>query len=379
MIDRALYKFLAKDFRPGVVWVLVGARRTGKTVLISEYLKEMKEKKIFSGQGEDLQLRSILESCSQNTFRQAFNAYDIVFLDEVQKIPNCGEILKLLVDTLPDKRIVVTGSSAFFINQSLGQPLTGRKQVYKLYPIIGDELMRYWGGMDYLQRLSDVLIYGSYPNIITMDNYEQKKEFLYGLVEDYLYQDILELDKVRSAKKIKDLLLLIAYQVGKEVSYDEIGKQLLMSKDTVKRYLDLLEKCFVLHRLGGFSKNLRKEVTKSSRYFFVDNGIRNALIQDFRPVGIRNDMGALWENYFIMERIKQNSYRRGSVHHYFWRTYQQEEIDLIEWDPENNSMNAFECKYSKSNVKPPKAFTSAYPDAIYQVATPQGMLDYMVV
>ena len=248
----------------------------------------------------------------------------------------------MLVDTLPELKVIATGSSSFSLSQELGEPLTGRKSTSRLYPISIRELTAEWGGMQLEQRMDD----------------------------------LLELDKVRNARKVKELLILIAYQIGKEVSLNELGQQLGMNRKTVERYLDLLEKAFVIIKVGGFSRNLRKEVTKSHHYYFYDNGIRNALIQDFKPLNLRNDTGMLWENLVVIERIKRHHYENRFVNGYFWRTYDQQEIDWVE-EGIGHELHGCECKFSKKYAPVPSSWKSTYPKAHFDVVHRGNYLEFL--
>ena len=375
MISRLLSKSISKLLKKGKVWVLYGARLVGKTCLVKEFLSGYRGR-IFSGQGEDIVLRELIESMSAERYRQSFAGYELVFIDEAQRIRQIGEALKLLVDALPELNVIATGSSSFDPSQELGEPLTGRKAVSLLYPLSVAELHAHWGGMKLEQHLDDLLVYGSYPEVLTAGNHDERVEFLLRLREDYLCKDVLELDRLRNARKILDLLRLVAGQVGKEVSLPELGRQLGLNKKTVDRYLDLLGQAFVLVRVEGFSRNLRKEITKSSRYFFVDNGIRNAVLQNFRPLALREDVGALWENFFIMERLKLHHYAGRYVQGYFWRTYDQQEIDWIE--EEEGVLRAFECKFRARSVRVPGAWSKAYPNASYEQITRDNYLKYLL-
>lgn len=366
---------VSQSLKPGKVWVLYGARRVGKTSRVRSFLSDY-PKRVFSGQGEDIVLRELLESMSAERYRQSFASYDLVFVDEAQKIENIGESLKLMVDVLPDLQVIATGSSSFDLSRELGEPLTGRKMVSLLYPFSLGELYDYWGGIALEQHMDDLLVYGSYPDVITADNHQDQMDFLLRLREDYLCKDILELDRLRNARKILDLLRLVASQVGSEVSHQELGSQLGLNKKTVERYLDLLAKAFVLVRIEGFSRNLRKEITKSSRYYFIDNGVRNAVLQNFRPLALREDAGALWENFVVLERIKAHHYAGRHVQGYFWRTYDQQEIDWIE--EENGLLRAYECKIRARPERVPGAWCKAYPEASYNQINRSNYQKYLI-
>ena len=279
-----------------------------------------------------------------------------------------------MIDEIKPLHIILTGSSAFHIEQ-LGEPLTGRTLRYNMYPLAQQELSSTETLLETRQYLDERLVYGCYPEVVSTTTLQQKQEYLLELVNTYLLKDILVFEDIRSPKKLKDLLGLLAYQLGSEVSLEELGKQLGISKNTVERYLDLLCKVFVVYRRGGFSRNLRKEIVKISRWYFVDNGIRNAIINNFSPVAVRQDVGMLWENYAIGERQKRNDYGDFLVSPYFWRTYDQQEIDLVETKDEE--ISGFELKWKEEKVRTPIAFARAYPNATFNVIDQNNYLDWI--
>jgi predicted AAA+ superfamily ATPase len=300
----------------------------------------------------------------------------MLLIDEAQKIPEIGQILKLMVDEIEGVKIIATGSSMFDLTNKLGEPLTGRKATFYLYPLAQREFAAEENLVQTKANLEERLVYGSYPELIQHQSNDDKAAYLNELVNSYLLKDILEHDGVRNAGKMRDLLRLIAYQVGKEVSLDELGKQLGINKNTVERYLDLLSKVFVIYRLQGFNRNLRKEVTKSSKWYFYDNGIRNTLIANFSPIGFRNDKGELWENYLLSERIKFQQYTGMIVNNYFWRTYQQQEIDWVE--ERGGELFAYEMKWSADKkAKVPSAWNTGYPESQFEVITTANYLDWI--
>jgi predicted AAA+ superfamily ATPase len=361
--------------RKGKVFVLYGPRRVGKTELINKFLGNF-DGKIFKGTGDDMDVREILSSQKLSRFKLFFSGYDLVFIDEAQRIPDVGYALKLLVDHFPELIIVVSGSSSFDLSGKLGEPLTGRNILRSLYPLSVIELWQQYGGMHVVHRLEELLIFGAYPEVLKSDAYDEKREYLYAIRDAYLLKDILELENVRNPSKLSDLLKLLAFQIGQEVSLGELSNHLGMAKQSIERYLDLLEKTFVIRRVGGFSRNLRKEITKTSRYYFWDNGVRNAVISNFNLPDIRNDMGMLWENFMVMERLKRNEYQRVFANYYFWRTYDRQEIDLVE--ERNGQLSGFEFKWIPRKVKPPKAWLDAYPDAGYHVVSRDNFLEFLV-
>ena len=369
------YDDLEKEFFPKRVLIVYGPRRVGKTFLLNQFLNRLTGRVLYRT-GEDLELREILESQSVKKIQSAFSNYDYVVIDEAQKINQVGHGLKIAIDHLPDVRFIATGSSSFELAHQVGEPLTGRKIALTLYPLSTFELKKQLGGMEILEDLDARLVFGSYPEIMKTPNPEQKAMLLKELRDSYLYKDILELDGIRNSRKINDLLSLIAYQVGKEVSLHELGTQLGMDKRTVERYLDLLEKAFVLINVRGFSRNLRKEITKTSRYYFLDNGVMNSVINNFNPVSMRGDKGTLWENFIFMERLKFRAYTNLYANPYFWRTYDRQEIDLVE--EHSGNLFGYEFKYAPTRkISTPAAWKKAYPQAEFHVITRNNWLDFV--
>ena len=375
-IQRTLESQLMKRLAPQKVLLLFGARRVGKTFLVNQIVRNFSGKAMLLN-GEDADTVAMLEPMGIANYRHLFQNVDLLAIDEAQHIPDIGRKLKLIVDEVPDIRVIASGSSSFDLKNQAGEPLVGRSKQFTLLPLSQQEISSVETALDTKRNLEQRLLYGTYPEVVTLDSFEQKKEYLYDIVDAYLLKDILAVDGIKNTSKMRDLLRLIAYQMGSEVSYDELGRQLGISKNTVESYLDLLQKVFVLYRLGGYSKNLRKEVTKSSKWYYVDNGIRNAVIRDFKPLSLRpdDDRVALWENYIITERMKRNHNNRLGLDFYFWRTYDQQEIDLLE----NNSglLSAFEMKAGKKKPNAPKCFQEAYPDASFHVVNAENYLEFL--
>jgi hypothetical protein len=366
---------LKKSLKPGKVVVIYGARRTGKTTLLKEFLKgEVNPYLLVSG--EDITIQSYLSSQSIEKLKTFVGNNRLLVIDEAQKVNNIGLNLKLIVDHIPDVRIIATGSSSFDLARSIGEPLTGRKSTLIQYPLAQLELTGMEQHHETEARLENRLLYGAYPEVVLLDDNREREQYLKEIVSSYLYKDILELEGIRQSAKIGRLLQMIAFQIGKEVSYAELGTSLGMSKNTVDHYLDLLEKAFVIQKLGGFSRNLRNEITKNSRYYFVDNGIRNALINNFNPLDLRNDAGELWENYLIIERLKRQEYLRESANNYFWRTYTKKELDLVE--ERDGTLHGYEMKWGKAKPRPPKEWTTAYPDATWNLINRENYLEFIV-
>lgn len=359
---------------PNKVVVIYGPRRCGKTTLINKYLEQESGKYLLVS-GEDIIVQEFLNSQSIAKLQQFIGNNNLLVIDEAQKIKGIGLNLKLIVDHIKDIKVVVTGSSAFDLAREVGEPLTGRKFTLKLFPLAQLELMQIEERHETVANLESRLIYGSYPDVVLAGDSRMREMHLKEIVSSYLYKDILELEGIKHPDKIVRLLQLLVYQIGKEVSLTEIGTQLGISKNTVERYLELLEKSFVLYRLTGFSRNLRKEISKSSRYYFYDNGIRNALINNFNPLSLRDDTGMLWENYIIMERLKKQEYTGISANNYFWRTYNQKEVDLIEERAGN--LFGYEIKWKKGKVKPPREWLEGYSNASYEVIDRENYLEFI--
>ena len=285
--------------------------------------------------------------------------------------------LKLMIDEVAGLRLIATGSSSFDLQNMAGEPLVGRSTQFMLTPFSISELVGATSRIEYMQRMEQHIVYGHYPELESIDNEKLKQEYLNDVVDAYLLRDILAFDGLKHAQKMHDLLRLVAFQTGSEVALDELGSQLSLSRNTVERYLDLLQKAYVLFRIGGFSRNLRKEVSKSSKWYFYDTGIRNAVIRDYRPYRLRPnaERGALWENYFISDRLKRSHNQRLGANFYFWRTYDQQEIDLIE--EYNGTLRAIEIKSGNKTPAAPKAFANAYPDAQFSVLNADNYIDYI--
>jgi len=356
-IDRALEKILVAKLKSNKVLILFGTRRVGKTVLLQTLSDKLKTKPLIMN-GDDQEIQEAFQRRTTANMKNIAGNHELIVIDEAQAIPEIGKALKLMIDTNPKLTILATGSSSLDLLNKSGEPLTGRSITYQMYPIAQMELKQ--GMMEARQHLDDRLIYGCYPEVILMEGSAAKATYLQQLVTSYLLKDILSFSGIRQSGKIMALLRLIAYQTGSEVSNTELGNQLGLNKITVESYLDLLTKVFILHKVSAFSNNPRKEIAKSSKWFFYDNGIRNAIINDFRPIHMRNDLGALWESYVISERIKKNHYKGISAEYYFWRNYQKQEIDLIE--RHNGKISAYEMKYSASKkLKTPTGFKALYP------------------
>ena len=374
-LDRILTRKIKTKLLPNKVVLIFGARRVGKTVLIRQVIQDF-EGKVLVLNGEDDDSIALLKEKSIFNYRNLLKGIDLLVVDEAQNIPEIGLKLKLMVDEIDQIRIIASGSSFFDLNNKTGEPLVGRSFTYLLFPFNQQELSATENMLETRRKLESRLIFGTYPEVEMMDNDTDKTEYLKNLVNSYLLKDILAIEGIRNSGKMKELLRLIAFQTGNEVSHDELAKQLSMSKNTVEKYLDLLSKVFIIYRLGAFSRNLRKEVTKAGKWYFFDNGIRNAMISNFNPIPLRQDIGPLWESYLISECIKNKYFNSDPVEHYFWRTYDGQEIDLIE--EYNTQVSAIEFKYTEKNVKIPRAFKDNYPEASFFQVHKENYLQWLL-
>lgn len=360
---------------PNKVILIFGARRVGKTVLIQQITNSFDGKILFLN-GEDDDSIALLREKSISNYKNLLKGIDLLVIDEAQNIPEIGQKLKLMVDEITGIRIIASGSSSFDLNNKAGEPLVGRSFTYYLFPFSQQELSAEENLLETRRKLEQRLIFGTYPEVELMESNEDKITYLKDMVNSYLLKDILAVEGIRNSAKMKDLLRLIAFQMGNEVSFDELGKQLALSKNTVEKYLDLLSKQFIIYKLGAYSKNLRKEVTKAGKWYFYDNGIRNALINNFNPIALRQDIGQLWESYLISERQKNIYFNSEITTSYFWRTYDGQEIDLIE--EENEKISAFEFKFSEKKTKVPRAFAENYPEASYTQIHRDNYLNWLL-
>lgn len=338
--------------------------------------KKLKGKKLLSLHGQNLEVQEAFSSQRVEIIQKYTAGFDTVFIDEAQYISTIGLNLKLAVDTLPKISFLVTGSSAFDLKNKLGEPLVGRSTFRMLYPLSQLELSKNENTFDALANLETRLIYGSYPQVVISEPDSQKRKILENLCDGYLLKDILALDNLKDSVFVFNLLRLIAFQIGHDISYSELAQNLNVHPDTVRRYLELLEKIFVICSRQGYSRNLRKEYTKTPRYYFLDNGIRNVLISNVNSLGLRDDTGTLWENYCISERLKKNDYKSLSANYFYWRTYDQKEIDLIE--ESEGKLSGFEMKWGKTKTKAPADFLRSYPGSDFTVINKENYLDFIV-
>ena len=361
---RELSENIIKKLQPNKVVIVFGARRVGKTLLVKEILGKIKEP-FLTLNGDDINVHDKLAIRSVENYKQILGSYKLLYIDEAQKIPEIGLKLKLMVDEIEGLRIIISGSSSFDIHKDAGEPLTGRKYTFNLFAFSENEYNQIENSITKIDKVRERLVFGNYPELLHLPDREDKIDYLNEMVSSYLLKDILAYENIKNSQKIFNLLRLVAFQIGGEVSLQELGNQLGISKNTVEKYLDLLSKVFILHKVEGFSRNLRKEVTKNSRWYFLDNGIRNAVIANFNSVESRNDVGALWENYMISERLKFQEYQRISSNNYFWRTYDQQEVDWVE--ERDGSLFGYEFKWKESKVKTPTQWEKTYPNSSFEV------------
>ena len=375
MIERQIKSRLVERLQTGGKVVLVyGARQVGKTTLVRQVLSELNYNTL-SINADEGRFIDILSSRDLRQLRGLVAGYEAVFIDEAQRIPEIGINLKLLVDHFPQLRLVVTGSSSLDLASKVQEPLTGRTWIHTLYPIATSELGVTLTPFNLREGLTERLIYGSYPEIFAIQNHADKRDYLLDLTASYLYKDILEIGGIRNPVGLRSLVRLLAHQIGQQISLTELGTQLQISKDTVASYIDLLEKSFVVFRLSGFSRNLRKEISKQSKIYFWDVGVRNAVLDDHKRIEERPDRGQLWENFVIAERLKYVAYARLPIHLYFWRTYDAVEIDIVE--EQEGALRAVECKWGNAKSRLPASFQQAYPGVPFETIRPDNFLAYL--
>ncbi len=368
MVYRLIKEQIDKRLYRGKAIIVVGPRQVGKTTLLRMLTADTDRKVVVWNCDEPDVRRKLAEPTSSQLGAEAANA-DLILIDEAQRVQNIGITLKLLVDNYPEKQVVVTGSSAMELSNSINEPLTGRKYEYVMFPFSAEELIKEFGPTEERRMLERRLIYGSYPEVVNLDG--EERETLTNLVSSYLYKDIFSFQDVRKPEIVEQLLQALALQVGSEVSFNELGRLLGLTSITIQRYIDLLEKSYVVFHLRSFSRNVRNELKKSRKIYFYDNGVRNAMIGDYKPLTLRNDTGALWENYVISERMKHNSYSGFYGKCYFWRTQQQQEVDYLE--DYDGVLHAYEFKWNP--IRQPRlteTFAKSYPDHTFSIVTPEN-------
>lgn len=375
MIERALLEpILAKIKTSKKVVILYGARQTGKTTLAKEIIRRLNFKTV-SINADESRYRKVFSSQDLRKMQSLIADNQLLFIDEAQRIPEIGLNLKILNDAMPDLKILTTGSSSYELASKISEPLTGRAWIYTLYPLSMLELKKVHSDFELEERLETSLVYGNYPEVYSTIGNKNKIDLLRTIERAYLYKDALELTVMKNWTKISDLLKLLAFQVGSEVSIQELAQNLEMSRETVNRYINLLEKSFVVFRLSGFGRNLRKEVSKMDKIYFYDLGIRNTVIDNFHDLDDRNDTGQLWENFVICERMKYLEYKNIHASRYFWRTYTGAEIDYIEEG--DGQLKGYEIKWNKTKTKTPDSWSKTYPGAFFNIINRKNYLQYI--
>ena len=376
-IERDLKAVLDSKMGKGKVLLLIGPRQVGKTTLLKNILTSISsEKKVQFWNCDESDVRQFLSEANSAKLKSFVGNSDFIVIDEAQRVKDIGLTIKLLHDSFPNVQLAVTGSSSLDLSNSINEPLTGRKFEYNLFPFSTNELVNHTSILEEMRLLKNRLVYGFYPDVV--NNPGEEKEILTNIVNSYLYKDVFEFQDIRKSSVIEKLVQALALQVGSEVSFNELGNLLGIDTVTVQRYVDLLEKAYVIFHIRSFSRNVRNELKKSIKIYFYDNGVRNSVISNFSPVELRSDIGALWENFLISERIKNNAYHNKHAKYYFWRTTQKQEIDFIEEVDQN--LFAYEFKYNpkKVNSKCPVTFSNNYPNVPFEVITSENYMDFVV-
>lgn len=373
LLNRTLQQVIENRIFKGKVIVLIGARQVGKSTLFRQILSSYQD--ILTLNCDDAETRNLLEDANLSELQRLVGSHTIVMIDEAQRLKGAGLTMKLITDNMPNVQLLITGSSSFMLQGSLNEPLTGRKFEYHLFPFSTQEINANLGYLRTRQLLESRLIFGSYPDVI--NHIGDSTDILSNLSSSYMYQDLLSLEGIRKPVIIEKLLVALALQIGNEVSYYELSKTVGSDVKTIEKYIDLLEKCYIVFRLPALNRNMRSELKKGKKIFFYDNGIRNSIIHNLNPLSLRNDVGALWENFIVSERIKYNHYRGHHVNYYFWRTTSQKEIDLIE--ESSGELQLFEMKWNpkKTLVQAPREFTKAYGEMPFATITPDNYLDFL--
>lgn len=361
---------IEKNLAPKRVLVIYGPRRVGKTTILKKYLSTQKGRILYST-GDDIAIRQIFESEQRSKILNFAESYDIIGIDEAQQIPHVGLGIKMIIDEFPDKNIILTGSSSFDLSREVGEPLTGRHFELLLLPIAQGEMGL--GKFELENQIEKFLLYGSYPEVLSQSDSNSKIRILKELISSYLFKDVLSLDRIKSPNLLLDITKCLAFQIGNEVSHNEIAKIVGANTKTVARYIDLLEKMFVIRKVRGYSKNLRNEIAKKSKYYFFDLGIRNAVIANFNALDARDDIGGLWENFIFMELLKKSLVGENFEEFYFWRTHAGQEIDIVR--DSGKKLEAFEIKWRKDAAKEPPLWKKTYPESSFTVISKNNYLD----
>lgn len=374
MITRQLEKTIKQNIRLGFINIIYGPRRVGKTVLLQKLVEKVPKEKLLFLNGDTSEAREILSSTSEVVLAKLADKYQFIAVDEAQRIPNIGLSLKILVDKFPDKTFFVTGSSSLMLSRGIKEPLTGRSTKYKLYPLSTKELTQNFSDYQKIAILENQLIFGGYPYLEQLKDKEEKKAYLKSIIDDYLFRDVGLLKEILSTEILKKLATLLAFQIGSVVSLNELSRNLGIDVKTVARYISLLKQSFVIFEVGSFSKNPRRELAKSKKYYFWDLGIRNALTDQFLPLDSRADLGSLWENFLAVERLKKNEYSKVQKEYFFWRSYEKAEIDWVEI--QENEISAFEFKWKAAKPHTPKAFKETYGQEV-KIISKENYLEFV--
>lgn len=374
MINRIIKKQINEALFRGKIIVLYGARQVGKTTILKQIALENKEKSLFLNCDEP-NVRNALTEKTSTELKRYIGDKKLVLIDEAQRVTNIGLTLKLLIDTYPEIQVIASGSSSFDLANKINEPLTGRKKEFFLFPISLNELRQDHNEIDMDNLLNNLLIYGSYPKVVTSEGNTLAENTIKEITESYLYKDILQFKGLKKPELVEKILQALALQLGQEVSFTELARLLNTDKKTVERYVSLLEKAFVIFRLNPLSRNQRNEIGKNKKIYFYDLGMRNGIIQNFNPMNIRNDIGALWENFLIVERMKKNYYNNNKPNIFFWRTYEQKELDYVE--EIGGKLSAFEFKWSGQKWKIPKDFLESYKNSTASLITRENYSDFV--
>jgi len=374
MINRKIEKNIVENLFKGKVIIIYGAKQVGKTTLVKKIADDYKGQSSYFN-CDLISVQDALSIPEANRIKDFLGDHNIIILDEAQRIKNIGPTLKILIDTYPELQIIATGSSSFDLANEINEPLTGRKIVFNLFPLSVEEIMGDNGFLYIDSKLEKILRYGTYPDVFFSEDKEAASK-LEEIASSYLFKDILSFDKIKKSSIIVKLLQLLALQVGSEVSYNELATKLGINRITVEKYIDILEQCFILFRINSFSRNLRNEISKAIKIYFYDLGVRNILIKNLNPLDIRNDAGFLWENFCILERIKRNKYNNIFANYYFWRTYDQKEIDFIE--ERDGKLFAYEFKLNKEHSKAPSIFLETYKNSQYQTINRENYYKFLM-
>ncbi len=375
-IQRDLKAILESKIGKGKVLLLIGPRQVGKTTLLKNMLASVpSEKKVQFWNCDESDVRQFLSEPNSAKLKAFIGNSEFIVIDEAQRVKDIGLTIKLLHDSFPNVQLAVTGSSSLDLSNSINEPLTGRKFEYNLLPFSTNELVNHTSLIEEMRQLQNRLVYGFYPDVV--NNPGEEKEILTNIVNSYLYKDVFEFQDIRKSSVIEKLVQALALQVGSEVSFNELGNLLGIDTLTVQRYVDLLEKAYVIFHIRSYSRNVRNELKKSIKIYFYDNGVRNSIISNFSPIALRSDIGVLWENFLISERMKNNAYHNKNAKYYFWRTTQKQEIDFIEEIEQNLFAYEFKFNPQKAKTKCPLTFSNNYPNVPFDVITSENYMNFV--